>query len=477
MRSRDLAGRIPPAWTGDVQSGGYKERCGMSFTVYNLVYLIICIVEALIACQYFEGIRAYEDSGKIRSAAFVFGYGMIYLLHFLSDNIWIGLLIFFVLNFLLGYFIYRIPLRSAAIYTGVMTAVLIASEWMINGIMNSMFIMSGESQKTLGYITLSTVLGRMIYLIVMEIFIRIRSTVRDDRENRISGMVPIYTASALSCLSVFVLAYVEIKQLVTGTLQWLVICGALAILLSNTLIYWNSIQSRRIYREYTDAQVRLERENANVTYYRMLAERSEEQKILIHDMRKHLNQLSGLIHMQDYGKASAYVSELLETPALQPTVRVCDNEMASLILTRYQEKCRQENIRFYPDVRSKCLDYLSLRELTALLSNLLDNALEAASGAPDAYIDLRIMRKTKTQVVIRMDNSCIRPPRRSQNGALQTHKQDAGKHGFGIKSIEGVLKKYNGAMETRYDTEKQIFHTIIFMSARDSAKPDGEVRK
>jgi len=38
-----------------------------------------------------------------------------------------------------------------------------------------------------------------------------------------------------------------------------------------------------------------------------------------------------------------------------------------------------------------------------------------------------------------------------------------------MKSIEIVLKKYDGAMETRYDTEKKIFHTIIFMSARDSA--------
>ncbi len=441
----------------------------MSFTVYNLVYLIICIVEALIACQYFEGICAYEGNGKIRLAAFVFTYGMIYLVHFLSDHIWMDLAVFFVLNFLLGFFVYRISLRTAAIYTGVMTGVFIIAEWMMNGIMNSMLIMSGGSQRTLGYITLSAVLGRMMYLVFMEIIIRIRNVMSDDLEKNVYGMAPIYTASALSCLSVVVLTYVEMKQLVAGVMEWLVICGALAILLANMLIYWNAIQSRRLYREYTDVQVRLERENANVAYYRMLAQRSEEQKILIHDIRKHLNQLNGLMHVQDFGKASAYVSELLDTPALRPALRVCDNEIASLILTQYQEKCRQENIRFYPDVRSKCIDFLSMKDLTALLSNLLDNALEAASGVPDAFIDLRIMRKTKTQVVIRMDNSCSRPPRRSQHGALQTHKQDAGMHGFGMKSIEGVLKKYDGAMETRYDPDKKIFHTIIFMLVRDPA--------
>jgi len=188
----------------------------MSFTVYNLVYLIICIVEALIACQYFEGICAYEGNGKIRMAAFAFAYGMIYLVHFLSDHIWMDLAVFFVLNFLLGFFVYCISLRTAAIYIGVMSGVFILSEWMMNGIMGSILVIAGGNQRTLGYITLSTVLGRMMYLVFMEIMIRIRNTVRDDRENRIFGMAPIYTASALSCLSVIVLAYVDMRQLVTG---------------------------------------------------------------------------------------------------------------------------------------------------------------------------------------------------------------------------------------------------------------------
>lgn len=178
----------------------------MIFTVYNLVYLIICIVEALIACQYFEGLRAYEGSVKIRLAAFAFAYGMIFLLHFLSDNIWMDLAVFFALNFLLGYFIYRISPRTAAVYTGLMAGAFIVAEWMMNGIMNSMLIMSGGSQRSLGYITL------------------LRNAMSDDSEKNVYGMAPIYTASALSCLSVVVLAYVEMKQLVTGAMEWLVIC-------------------------------------------------------------------------------------------------------------------------------------------------------------------------------------------------------------------------------------------------------------
>lgn len=440
----------------------------MNFTVYNLVYLIICIAEALIACQYFGSIRMYEGSRSIQFASCGVCYALIYLMQFLSDGAGISLLLFFVLNFLLGYFLHGISPGRAALAAGIMAALLLAAEWMMNGIVNSMFIMAGGSQKTLGTIALSAVMARLLYLVFMWILIRIWCILnRDDEEYCVFGMVSLYLVTAASCLVVGVLAELEIRRLITGRMRWMTVCGAMAILLANVLIYWNSSQSRRHYREYTETQVQLEKENAQAEYYRMLAKRSEEQKILIHDIRKHLSQLDSLLQTQDYANASAYVNELLGTPALQPAVRICDNEMASLILGQYKERCREQKVQFYPDVRSKCLDFLSLKELTALLSNLLDNALEASAGAPDAFIDLRIVQKAKTQVVIRMDNSCTIPPRLSKQGALLTHKPDAAKHGFGMKSIGGILKKYNGTIETIYDEKKQVFHTIIYMSVHN----------
>lgn len=449
--------------------GTDRKDNAMSFTVYNLVYLIVCIAEALIAYQYFESIREYEGSIKIQAGAYLLCYGILYFSIFFTESFWIGLIVFVILNFFLGFFLYEISWQNAALYSGIMTALFLLAQWMMQGIMESMIIMTGGNRRTLGYIVLSTVFSRLLYLIFMEIVIWLRRRNNNGKAlERSSGFVALCTASAATCWGVIVLAYVEMEQMVTGALEWLVISGSLAMILANVIIYWNSIQGRRHYKEYMAVQMQLERENASVVYYRMLAERNEEQKILIHDMRKHLNLMNGLLHMKDYAGVSEYVKELLETPALQPAVRVCDNEMASLILTQYKERCREKGVRFYPDVRSRSLDFLSMKDLTALLANLLDNALEAAAGVPDGFIELKIGRRTRTQVLIRMDNSCIRPPRQTRTGAFVTHKQDAEWHGFGMKSIEKILKKYNGTMETRYDAAKKTFHTMIFMSVQDT---------
>lgn len=438
----------------------------MHFTVYNLVYLIVCIVEGLIACQYFESVHTYEGSRKIQVGSFLLCYGILYCAVFFSENMWVGIIVFFVLNFFLAYFLYDIQVFHALVQVIIMVVFLIVAQWLMHGIMESISVMAGGNQNTLGYVILTTVFSRLVYLIFMEIVIWIRNREWVGSENgQISGVIALCVSAAATCWGVSAMVYVELKQLMPEKLEWLSISGALAMLLANIIIYLNAMQSRRRYKAYMDAKLYQEKEKANVTYYRMLAEHSEEQKILIHDIRKHVNTLKGLLHMEDYEKAAAYINELSENSALQPAVRVCDNQMASLILTQYKERCSSCNVRFYPDVRSKALDFLSMEEVTSLLANLMDNALEAAMGVEDAFIELRIGRRTRTQVVITMVNSCIRSPRRSRMGDFITHKQDAEKHGFGMKSIEKVLKKYDGKMETRYDENTKTFHILIIMLA------------
>ena len=42
-----------------------------------------------------------------------------------------------------------------------------------------------------------------------------------------------------------------------------------------------------------------------------------------------------------------------------------------------------------------------------------------------------------------------------------THKKDAAHHGFGIRSIERVIKAHHGEMTMYYDKNNLEFHTII----------------
>ena len=60
-----------------------------------------------------------------------------------------------------------------------------------------------------------------------------------------------------------------------------------------------------------------------------------------------------------------------------------------------------------------------------------------------------------------MKNSCRKNPFNNLDRKLISTKSNSAGHGFGIKSMKRIVKKYNGDMEIYYDEEEKVFHTII----------------
>ena len=437
----------------------------MGFTVYNLIYLVICFAEGIIAWQYFSTFGNTAGSRKIQTGALAICYGIIYIIFFFSDHFYFNLIPFFLLNALLAAFIFDIRSWKAVLHSGILTGLLAAAQWIVNGVTGSVLIIAGQGRGTLSVTVLTAVLGRIVYLALVQVLIRlVPENEAEGEKKRLYGIGLLCLATAATCWGTIVLLYLDMKQLIPQSMEWLVISGAVMMLLANVIIYLNAIRSRFYYKEYTEARILLEKENTDVAYYRMLAQRNEEQKIMIHDVRKHMNVLNGLLETQAAKEARDYIQNILNEPALQPGVRICDNQMVNLILHQYQSRCEKEGIRFYPDIREQSLDFLKPEELTALLSNLLENAMEAAAGISDGYIQMKAGRRSRTQVLISMENSCAVPPKKNSSGQYITGKADSSRHGYGMKSIGRIVGRYQGSMDTHYDPEKRIFRTMILLT-------------
>lgn len=103
-------------------------------------------------------------------------------------------------------------------------------------------------------------------------------------------------------------------------------------------------------------------------------------------------------------------------------------------------------------------------DLTTLFCNLLDNATEATEKIPEAYIDLSVTcKKEKPVTIISVVNSCNKNPFSEKTGRLVSHKNNNMYHGYGIKSIQKIIKKYNGKLQIYYDEKNKAFHSIILL--------------
>lgn len=97
---------------------------------------------------------------------------------------------------------------------------------------------------------------------------------------------------------------------------------------------------------------------------------------------------------------------------------------------------------------------LSSFDLTVILGNLIDNALEAAMSVNEnRFIDFK-MDYSKGMMIIKISNPYSRDVK-MENGKIITSKKDKVNHGLGLKSVNEVLERYNGM--TKIEADGNIF--------------------
>lgn len=207
-----------------------------------------------------------------------------------------------------------------------------------------------------------------------------------------------------------------------------------------------------------------QREIDAANYYEMIRSHHESQQILIHDIKKHLQSIDILNSQKEPEKISAYIRGLMISPGLKETGKLCESAMLNAILCRYKEQCFYKHIAFLSDVRHGTTDFISDKDLTALFCNLLDNAVNAADGIPDSYIELRASRRENTHMtVLSVVNSCRSDPF-ANFSHMPSDRSNRIQHGLGLKIIRRVVEQYNGFMKLYYDGETSTFHTIITLN-------------
>lgn len=103
---------------------------------------------------------------------------------------------------------------------------------------------------------------------------------------------------------------------------------------------------------------------------------------------------------------------------------------------------------------------ISNMDLCTLLSNLLDNAIEACElyKGKDSFIDIE-MSLIKNNLLCNIKNSA-NPVKTDAKGQYLTNKK-TGDHGFGMLQIDRIIKQYNGFVTRKY--KNNVFETDIIL--------------
>jgi sensor histidine kinase regulating citrate/malate metabolism len=179
-------------------------------------------------------------------------------------------------------------------------------------------------------------------------------------------------------------------------------------------------------------------------YYEGLKREQNQVHTLRHDLRNHLSVLQGLLERGEEEKAQDYLQELAQSPALCGVKRLCENEVANVVLSCKLEIMQRKGMTADFAVFLPAQTGISDIDLCSLLGNALDNAIEGAEQAEDKRITLRI-RTDKGMLMLRLNNAL--GAETLENDQFVTTKPDKRKHGFGLPGMREIAQHYGGYLE------------------------------
>ena len=428
-----------------------------------ICYFLIYFIEALILKQYTSVLFYPKFSKKAEYSALFICYGLLFLISF-QKNFLINILSFFLINFLFIAKSYQTTWFSAFFHASVITTIMTATELIIVSFIFTYAHDFYAEQTYFRNLSLLAVLSKTIYFLV--IYLIAHALKRKEDKNHQQDKISLFLTGIPILSSYIILTLMKICQdtHLSLTLDWMISVAAFLLLAVNLLIFALNHFVQKKNQEFTKMMLQLQREYDTTEYYKMMLQQHENQSILIHDIKKHLQSIALLNEQQEQQKIAVYIEHILQSSDFKKTLQKCDCELLNAILYRYNRQCSDKQIAFHTDIRSHTVDFLEDSELTSLFCNLLDNAFEAASQVPESFIELNISKREHTPfTVLTMTNSCRTNPFNQRSGELISTKPDKLHHGFGMKSIKQIVERHHGEMQTYYDSENITFHTIITM--------------
>jgi len=161
-----------------------------------------------------------------------------------------------------------------------------------------------------------------------------------------------------------------------------------------------------------------------------------------HDMRHHFALLQGMVSEGRLEEIKKYLQTAQSDLEVVIPVSYCENETINLILSSFAAKAKRSDVQLTIDIKLPDLLPYSDTELCSLLSNALENALQAAAKVDDTnkrFIKLRIFSKNN-KLCIDIRNSCQTEPIFHQGMPLSSDEE----HGYGTKSMAHIIEKHGG---------------------------------
>lgn len=366
----------------------------------------------------------------------------------------IGVFAFLVISIFFTVYLLDGDLIEKIFYNVVMIVIIVLSTMsgagivsVLTGVSYNELVTSETKERYLALVAVQIVLSLFLFLVT-----KIKHIIKSYDKRYLKTLIIIPIVSVIVCCVLFfgirTMSY-RVRNLISF----------LGILIINIVSLYLLIVEHKLYEQH------LQEENL-ISAYVQKEKDVEAIKAMKLDMEKlqHDNKniyilLQNLMNNGEYEEAKKFLGQYIEEKNIDSNSLIyCDNIILNYLLNRKRVQCDEKGLSFKCFVNG-IIDGVLDVDLYILLENLLDNAIEAAMVTPDKRVDIDLSA-SQQHINIDVGNSVNDRIQLDINN-VKSSKKDKKRHGYGLKNVNDVVKKYGGSIKYDMRIDRYIKCSVI----------------
>lgn len=187
-----------------------------------------------------------------------------------------------------------------------------------------------------------------------------------------------------------------------------------------------------------------------------------------HDLRHHMNAISGFLNADDKAGLRNYLSQYVETLPKSDNLISTGNYIADIIVEHYMSLAKDNGIEvdFNLHIPKNC--FIADTDFCVLMGNCLENSIDACLKNKRENRFIRVdSAVTNKYLAITITNS-YDGNEQTLNEKFLSDKRERNDVGIGLNSVEAIVKNYNG--EFKVKCKDKVF--TVYMMLRMLEKHD-----
>ena len=307
--------------------------------------------------------------------------------------------------------------------------------------------------------------GILVYLLVKIILFLVILTIRKqlgkkslemmvDAEWLIFLFFPVFTIAVISAMMP-VFKYVQTVE--QANLLSIVAFGMVGM---NIIVFYliNDILKREMkIRENKIFQIQAKKQ---LEMYKTISESFDKQKRKTHEYKNQIVCIESLMSKKQYDKLEEYLKGIYNCWNSELDVINTNNVIVNAILNTKYHEADAKGIAFVFRVNDLSKLNVSDEDVVTILSNLLNNAIEACELCDDNRIIKLKFVKENDLIIIAVKNTFNCDVICEDGNIKSTKTINADEHGMGIKNVLKVIEKYGGSYVIE-DQNKEFYFSIV----------------